>query len=224
VELLGDDSAGAVTSTAAIACLDPPPPPKLAATSSSSSSEAVIASCLQGSSRIDISGKYLQAMLDAKIPLPPLVHAEVQQGAKHYVATSAPAPNVARDMLAGVSLFSTDEGGGSEARAQQQQVAAAAEAAAAARVAAEEEAAQVAAAAAAAAATAAAAAAEAEAAAEAAAAAAAEHVQLVSLMNDVIDAVESAPLPPRTSLLACVDCLRVRWHEASCVTRVMCDM
>lgn len=55
VELLGDDTAGAAISSAAIASLDPAP----RVVSSSQSSEAVIASCLQGQNRIDISGKYL---------------------------------------------------------------------------------------------------------------------------------------------------------------------
>ena len=55
VELLGDDTAGAAISSAAIASLDPAP----RVVSSSQSSEAVIANCLQGQNRIDISGKYL---------------------------------------------------------------------------------------------------------------------------------------------------------------------
>jgi hypothetical protein len=54
MELLGGDGAAAVPADIAIASLDPAP----AVADNARSSQAVIATCMQGSSRIDISGKY----------------------------------------------------------------------------------------------------------------------------------------------------------------------
>jgi hypothetical protein len=172
VELLDDGSAGAAAAATAVASLDPPP--RLAP--SSHSCQAVIAGCLQGSCRIgeasppssfrcsfepvslfvsDISGKYLQAMLDAKIPVPPVVHAELKQAAKvhtsgrcalplplplplpphpitlvalqTYVPVSAPVHSASREATVGVSLFSTDvEGAAAQAGFREQQLRAAA--------------------------------------------------------------------------------------------------
>ena len=54
MELLGGDGAAAVPASIAIASLHPAP----AVADNARSSQAVVATCMEGSSRIDISGKY----------------------------------------------------------------------------------------------------------------------------------------------------------------------
>ena len=59
MELLGDGTSAAPVSVMAIASLDPAPK----VTDNARSSQAVIAACMQGNSRIDISGKYVSPSL-----------------------------------------------------------------------------------------------------------------------------------------------------------------
>jgi hypothetical protein len=59
MELLDGDNAGPAPAIVAVAALDPAPSVAVNAPSA----QSVIASCMQGSSRIDISGKYVQQLL-----------------------------------------------------------------------------------------------------------------------------------------------------------------